>query len=260
MRRRSCASRRRTEGFVLLYTLWLLLGGVALLAAVSALAMNRARDATAAMRELRSASAAESAAQEALFKLIIDGRLALPALARVERPVDGVRLQVSAVPAAGLIDLNTADTTALRTAFSIALGNDGPTLLEGVRRHGNVRYYDQLVADGVTPGRLSCLLRYVTLASGRPEPVFEFAPGHVRSALELNGRESGTESSAVPAPQSLAGESIRIDVVVMEADAPSRHLFMDALITGRLDRPIHLLDWRWLPVEAAAIANPRCAG
>ena len=45
--RHRCYENRRIEGFVLLYTLWLLLGGVVLFATVSGLTLGRSRSAAA---------------------------------------------------------------------------------------------------------------------------------------------------------------------------------------------------------------------
>ena len=91
MRRRCCANRP-TEGFVLLYTLWLLLGGVVLFATVSALAMGRARGAAASTEWLRSTAAAESAAHEAMFRLVVRGKMALATAPAADVLIDGVRM------------------------------------------------------------------------------------------------------------------------------------------------------------------------
>ncbi len=245
MRLRYCASRR-TEGFVLLYTLWLLMGGVVLLATVSALAVGRARGAATSVDWLRSTAAAESAGHETMFRLVGGGRLALAATPRRETLIDSVRLQVEATNSDGLVDLNAAEEAVLIKAFAAALPGDATDLVHAVRGIGPLRSYAQLGAiDGLDPAQLTCLLRYVTLSSGKAIPAAEFTPDRVRSALGLRADQGAI--TAVAAPGSLAGSSARIDVEVLQTDGTGRRLLIDALVTGRLDRPISVLEWHWLP-------------
>lgn len=257
MRRRCCANRR-TEGFVLLYTLWLLLGGVVLFATVSALGVGRARGTAASVEWLRTTAAAESAAHDAMFRLVVGGRMALATTPRREALIDGVRMQVNVTNSDGLVDLNAADDAVLGKVFAAALPQETLGLVHAVRSIGTLRSYAQLAAiEGLDAARLACLLRYVTLSSGKSTPATEFAPERVRVALSLQAYERA--STAVAAPESLAGSSARIDIEVLQTNGTGRRLLVDALVTGRLDRPVSVLEWQWLPAtDPRVLPAPGC--
>jgi len=245
MQCRSYASRR-TEGFVLLYTLWLMLGGVALFAAVSALSMQRARATAADASSLRLATATESAAHEMMFKLVARGHRSLAAAESQDLTIDGVRLRAALVHSAGLVDLNNADDDSLERVLSAVGARDPAALARAVRQVRPVHSYAQLaVVDDLDLAMLGCLLRYATLSSGRSRPLFELAPEHVRTALGLTSGSSG--GSGVTSPDSIAGGSVRLVIETVGPEGAGRRLLVDLLVTGRLDRPVAVLDWEWRP-------------
>ena len=253
--RHRCYENRRIEGFVLLYTLWLLLGGVVLFATVSGLTLGRSRSAAATSQWLRSTAAIESAAHEAMFRLVVGGSTALATTPGREVFMDGVRMQVDATNSDGLVDLNTADDDVLGRLFAAVLPGNTSGLLKAIRGIGRLRTYSQLTAvSGLEASQIACLLRYVTLSSGKSTPAVEVAPDHVRSALSLR-RDQGA-ITAVAAPGSMAGSSARIDIEVLQTNGPRYRLLVDALVTGRLDRPVSVLEWQWLPATQLRISPP----
>lgn len=167
--------------------MWLLLGGVALLAVVSSLAMGRARGAAASIEWLRSTSAAESAAHDAMFRLAVGGKKALTSGSSRQMVIDGVDTQTEVLHSDGLVDLNAAQNATLGKVLAAVLGADQPRALHAIGNIGTLHSYAQLgAAEGMGAAALACLLPYVTLSSGRAMPAAEFAPARVRLALELS--------------------------------------------------------------------------
>lgn len=257
--RRHCCAIQRTEGFVLLYTLWLLLGGVVIFATASALAMGRARGATASIEWLRSTATAESAAHDQMFRLVVGGKRALATRPQSDITVDAVRMKLDVINSDGLVDLNAANETVLSEVFAAVAPGNSSGLAHAVRSLGRLHSYTQLMMiEGLEAPQLACLLRYVTLSSGKPDPATEFAPEHVRLALNL--RNELKNSSAVVATDSLAGNSVRIGIEVLQQNSSGRLLLIDAFVTGRVDRPIRILEWQWFPaIISTTQTMPGCA-
>lgn len=245
--RHRCCENRRTEGFVLLYTLWLLLGGVAVFAMVSSMTLGRARGTASSAEWLRSTAAAESAAHDAMFNIVARGKRALAASSRTDSLIDGVRMNVDVIRGDGLVDLNSADATVMRRLLAAVFRGDASGLARSIESSRPLRNFAQVVAiEELDVGELACLLRNVTLSSGKATPTSAFAPERLRSALSLELPRNNSNVVAAN-PDSLAGSSIRIDVQVVESNGIGRRLLVDVLVTGHSDRPLSVLEWTWLP-------------
>lgn len=247
--RRHCCKSKRIKGFVLLYTLWLLLGGVALFATLSSLAVGRARGVEASMEWLRSTAAGESAVHDQMFRLVVGGKAALTTTLQGDVSFNGVQMRADIVNINGLVDLNAANDAVLGDVFSAVGSTTSNSLLRRIRGLGKLQSYAQLgMLEELDAEQLACLLHYVTLSSGKPNPEVEFAPGHVRLALNLS---IGTQiNSAAVAAGALAGTLIRIDIHVLQSSGSRRRLLVEALVTGRIDRPVSILEWYWLPAAS----------
>ena len=238
---------RQTEGFVLLYTLWILMGGVVLFGALSHISAGRSRGSATTLEWVRMSSAAESAAHEAMFRLVSNNRTALTNSSRRELSIDGLKMRVEIVNSDGLVDLNAADDALLGKIFDSVLPLEMHGAAQKVRRIGRLRNYADLAAvEELQIPSLICLLPYVTLSSGRDSPTPEFAPERVRRVLGPNEKQD--ERTTLATPGSMAGNSARIDIEVMHETQPKkRRLLVDVLLTGRHDSPVSVLEWQWLP-------------
>lgn len=248
--RRRCCKNKRNEGFVLLYTLWLLLGGVVLFATVSTVAVGRARGAAASVEWLRSTAAAESAVHDQMFRLVVDGSTALRTKIGSDVTFDGVRLRLDTINSDGLVDLNAANDSVLGDVLAVVIPEGAESMTRSLHSLGRLRSYAQLgMIEELTAARLACLLRAVTLSSGKTTPELTLAPAYV--GLVLGQRKSTNSNSLAVATENLAGSSMRIDVSVHQPAGNGRRLVVDALVTGRLERPVSILDWYWLPAPGA---------
>jgi hypothetical protein len=253
------SKNRRIDGFVLPYTLWLLLGGVSLFALVSALALGRARETAASRDRLKLMASAESAVHETIFRLLASGSPALKGSTSFDYGADGVRSHVVVVHSEGLLDVNTADDGLARQLLSASGFKDAGLLADDMRRLRPFNSYAQLLPLADARGAdLGCFLELVTLFSQKRVPIVESAPAFIRQALALEAK-SLPDAVAAP-PAGLAGSVVRMSVDAVGAGGSGSRLMTDVLFTGRVDRPFGAVEWIWLPKGSVAEQSAGAGG
>lgn len=243
---------RPANGIVLLHTLVLLLIGSALAAVVLGLGLGRTRDSVANVTVMRLESAAESGVQDALYHLLQGATAQSKAPELVRRlTIDGFKVDVSTQFSDGLVGLRHAERRYLQGVLTAALGSRASvasTALTG--RVGAVSSYAELGAlEGIGPGGLACLLPHVTLYSDSTVPVAKHAPPELRKLLNLKDSENIGVIQSDGAE--LAGSIVRIWAQASSGEYRSRRLLVEAMLTGRRDRPVLVLEWYWMPVESS---------
>lgn len=239
----------RLEGFVLLHALWIMILASFLAMSVMATSVGLARDSEVANAALQVELAAESAVHRVLFDLLRhDSRHLWPRRGRTGSvQIGGAEVIVSIVDVSGLVDINRADDRILHRIFLAALPlEDAATFIASIKAAKPISDYSSLVAiGGGSSKKFASLQPYITLFSGRAVPAYDEAPDWVSKALDLKPEPRGVLSDA----SSFSGNVLRIEAVARSKKVVSRRLFAEVLLTGRLDQPYWIYDWRWQPLN-----------
>jgi hypothetical protein len=232
---RPSSANQRTEGFVLLYTLWLLLAGVAAFAVLSRIVLQRSAEVAAESGSLTISSAMDSALHTVAYELLSQPRAAWSASELRERTFNDVRVSTRMRTAAGLLDLNGATPASLRTMVASIGIADASTVAGKIVAARPIRAYAQLsTLTGMTPWQHDCLRRLASL-TGSP-PVSPTGPPSV--SREVVQR---VDSVAAASAESIAGSAIR--VFVTATAQRDQTLIVDLLFTGKADRPVLITAW-----------------
>lgn len=244
---RPCCQSFRNSGFVLLQTLWLLLLASLLTTVVLTTSLSNARDGAATVSAFRVEMAAESAVHVVLHDMLTAG----PHSAWVRRvaasklPIDGTEVTVSVTDANGLVDLNAANEATLRRFLAAALPTrEAATLLNAIKAARPIGDYSTLIALEGMEDVFESLSPYVTLYSKRSLPSAESAPDWLAKVLRLEKGDPGVLSDT----SAITGRVFKIEATARSNVATSRKLSAEVLITGRLDQPLWVYDWRWHPI------------
>jgi general secretion pathway protein K len=268
-------------GFALVAVIW----SLGLITLLGTAVIVGARYRTKMTSSLASVTAATAAAESAINLGIItiltatpDQNVNFPLRCRLP---SGERVLVTLEQEAGKVDLNTATPNVLARLFT-ALTRDQSmgTRIAGrivefrdprgeraketaPRASGNTPANDRKTGfttimqldqiDGITPRLFRAALRFVTVRSGRPEPVAEAASPALREALSLDPKLASPTHGA-PANSSV---TFRADV-----RAPDGTRFIrEALVSlGENGRPFVIREWRHGDIDSTAssvIARPR---
>jgi len=103
--------------------------------------------------------------------------------------------------------------------------------------------------EGISPRLFRTALRFVTVRSGRPEPVAEAASPALRAALNLDQKPAGPTSGA----QISGSVTFRADVMTPDGT----RFIREALVSlGEGGRPFLIREWRHGDIDFTAPADP----
>jgi general secretion pathway protein K len=273
-------SHSRRAGFALIAVIW----SLGLITLLGTAVIVGARYRTKLMSSSSSVTAAAIAAESAINLGIIatvaaanDTELKFPL--RCQMP-GGERVTVTLEQESGKVDLNTASPTVLARLFTaLTLDQSMGTRIAGriaefrekggdqtinkdIRATGKksdsagkagfttIMQLDQIA--GITPRLFRTAQRFVTVRSGRPEPVAESASPAMREALNLDQKPVGPASGA---PVS-GNVTLRADVLTLDGT----RFIREALVSlGEGGRPFLIREWRHGDIDSRALARPRHA-
>jgi len=221
------------------------------------------------------AIAAESTVNLAIMVALATGpgeQLRLPFRCRMP---GGERVTVTLEQESGKVDLNTASPAVLTRLFT-ALTFDQSM---GMRIAGRIAEFRDRGGDpakdknpagsksdqagkagfttimqldeieGVSPRLFRTALRFVTVRSGRPEPVAEAASPALRAALDLDQRPAAP-ARAAPISGSV---TLRADVLTLDGT----RFIREALVSlGEGGRPFFIREWRHGDIDPTAAGGP----
>lgn len=242
---RTSANRKR--GFVLIYALWVLAGGVLLLGCISLWSQQRSKQVAVQLIRLKQAAMIESAAHTTMFHLLVAKDESLDiALGKLRRQsLPGARREI--YPVQGLLDLNHADLDAIVRVLRYAHVPEAVARAKRLVALRPLQTYAMLEFVGIEDKALSCLLHNVTLSSGLRQPLGGLASPTLRRTLALQA-PIGTSTQ-------LGGSSVVVDAKVGDTgfalhlqpiDGVGRELIVELQLTGRSNHPIQILEWFWV--------------
>jgi hypothetical protein len=242
----------KQRGFVLLFSLWVLLGGVLLVGGMSMWSAQRARESAALLQAQQVEARLESAAHELSFRLLLlaQSPLHVAQSGLSSSDVQGVRSQVQAVH--GLLDLNHAERGDLALVMRAVGVEDAESKVGALIGRRPLQSYAMLSAAGLDETEIRCLLRHVTLSSGMPRPMPELATQSLRSALRLAPLSHATEASNPASVSPVVGE-VRASGngfrywLGAAGNREGVELVVEVQLTGRTESPVQVLEWYWLP-------------
>lgn len=243
----------RCRGFVLLYTLVLLLAMATLFLGIQSLSKQQAHATAAQLRSMTKNIQLESAAHELSFRLLQlaalpaeDAQMVLRALT-----IDGVEATV--VPIDALLDLNSAAREHILSLLRAAGAANAATATDQLLRQRPIQTFAALSGLGLSDTVTQCVMRFATLSSGQPLPSrADTDPRLLRMlALSSPGEQARTVSIAARSPvtsyATLAGRGFRYWLRHAGAESIGSDLVVEVRMTGRTDQPIHVLEWIWVP-------------
>jgi general secretion pathway protein K len=251
-------------GFILLTSIWLLVLGGAIAAAVMLNARSTARSIKAAEQQILAAQALLSARDQMIADLLQAGRFSRWAQAASSGSFmasDGIVINVQSSQEGGRLDLLSAQNDRLDRLFSALdlpdnIREPARARLDSLRKEAQsgkrpLRSLGELRAlSGWTPELIACLLPLITLHSGMPSPSPSAAPAQLARILALTRNEE--DASSIDS-QSVAGELYRINATAQLQQTTLRSTWI-VRITGDLRRPYWVLATfpGGLPNNAAA--------
>jgi hypothetical protein len=246
----------RHRGFVLLHTLVLLLALASLVLGVQSLGVRQARSVAAQLRVQELEGRLESAAHELSFRLLERSSHDPGVVAALTKDlaIDGV--QASVVLVDTLLDLNHAEADDILRLMRAAGVVQAEAVTQALLRRRPIQTFAALQGLGVDAPAVRCLLRFATLSSGLRQPLREEADRAPRDSpspgsVGAPGGGSRTAGSAVVAQSTLNGRTFRYWIRHAAASAEGSELVVEVRITGRLEEPVHVLEWLWLAQEPA---------
>lgn len=251
MRARSLR-RVRSEGFVLLHVLWLLLVAATLAAGSMAAVFHSSEELAISERRLRTHLAHESAVEMVIHDVLVTGNgSAWMGGGIVTRSMQAgeQRVSVSVQHAAGLIDPLASDPRILdrlRARLGIPRGTQRPGA-PPARSADALRpatYADLQALLGLDDKAFACLYPHITLYSDRTEPDLRHASDRL---AELAGLGSGSpEAPSVlggNASDGTIGATFRVNVFSGNVPGAAAGLSVEVTITGQI-APSHLVRSR----------------
>lgn len=255
VRHHSFASRpsRRDRGFVLLYTLWILLGGVVLFASLSGMGASRAKAAKVGLMALQTRTALESGLHAAIFALLRQSQAPIGPPTTRAALFDGVPMTIEVVNSDGLLDANAASSTNLSKLFD-SLKVAQPALLAAATISARpITGLDELAGlRGVDPGLLWCLSQVLTFESGRDRPVAMLAPESLKRLFGTGLPVGGSGSATTATTRVGAGFLVR--VWTAHSSGSGLSLVASVLLSGRTEQPSVVSAWSWL-MQAESIGS-----
>lgn len=257
---------RKSSGFILLHTLWLLLTASAIVSGVLVLA-NRMSERFAMDERITDRTIAlESAVELVVHDLVVNGVrsawAALPSTSAIVE-VQGKRVSVKVQNAAGLVDVGTAEPSVLNLLLHEAIGSDVGEAFARIasRRRPNqvlrpfANYAELQARSGLSDRAFACLFPHITLYSGQSAPTPTLVPPTLANWLGVV-RDSLPPNSAMETAPTTAGSTYRIDAGVSVAgESAGQWLSVEVTVTGQ-HRPSHVVrSWLLLPHQTV---RPLC--
>lgn len=245
--------RARSEGFVLLHALWLLLVAATLAAGSMTAVFYSSEELSISEQRLRTRLVHESAVELAIHDLLVNGdRSAWIGDGIITRSVqiDQQFVSVSVQQVAGLVDPVTSDPAIFgRLLAGLAIPQErqkpGGTATQSADVLRPTTYADLQAMLGLDDSSFACLYPYVTLHSGRTEPDLRHAS---KRLAELAGSRSGTSSGArsvmsEDSAHGVLGSTFRVNVFSESAPGGADGFSVEVTITGQIE-PSHLVRSR----------------
>lgn len=238
------------EGYVLISAIWLLLLGASIVAAISLLVLRQSEDFAFERQEIQRKLALESAYQTVIADILFNGPRSSFAIlpANDIYNLNGVRMTIKIVSETGKVDINNADSALVERVMR---GLQIPSS----SRNQYLSLYRKRLNDNITINNIAdlekemqrsdiklatssdinsglCVSQFFTAHSGLSQP------SSVHSPSELN--------RALSAPHT-GGARLRMGDAIHITITPDKGLALIAIvrITGRLDNPVAILDWRY---------------
>jgi general secretion pathway protein K len=275
LRARLRCSNSNHAGFALVAVIWSL-GLITLLGtAVIVGAQYRAKTTSSMASVTAAATAAESAINLGIFKVLTTTPAQIVKFPLRCRMPGGEQITVTLEQEAGKVDLNTATPAVLARLFTVltldqTLGTRVAGRIVQFRDPGTARANDTYPSasgnnsdtpkktgfttimqldqiDGISPRLFRTALPFVTVWSGRPEPVTEAASPALREALNLDTKPAISASGAPTA----GNMTIRADI-----RAPDGTRFIrEALVAlSENGRPFLIREWRHGDIDSSTYA------
>lgn len=255
VRHRSFASRpsRRDRGFVLLYTLWILLGGVVLFASLSGMSASRAKSAKAGLVSLQTRTALESGVHAAIFDLLRQSQMPIgPPTARAAT-IDGTSMTIEVLSSDGLLDANAASTADLTKLFDSLKVAAPASMAAAVTSARPLRGLDELARlPGADADLMWCLSQVLTFTSGLDRPVPTLAPASLRRQFDTAPPVGGPGRVATAATRVGAGFVVR--AWTAPSSGSSLGLVASVLLSGQTEHPSRVSAWSWV-VQPKAVGS-----
>ncbi|MCV2218102.1 hypothetical protein [Thauera sp. Sel9] len=242
--------RARSEGFILLHALWLLLVATTLAVGAMTAVFHSAEELSISEQRLRTRLVHESAVEVVIHDLLINGdRSAWIGAGIIFRSmqIDQQILNVSVQQVNGLINPVTSDPAIfgrLLAGLAIPQGQQKPGFAaphpSGVFRPAT--YADLQAMLGLDDGSFACLYPYVTLYSGRTEPDLRYAPNRLAKLAGLRPSAS-SEARSVMSEDGVPGSTFRVNVFAESAPDDTSGFSVEVTITGQIE-PSHLVRSR----------------
>jgi general secretion pathway protein K len=271
-------SHSNHAGFALIAVIW----SLGLITLLGTAVIVGARYRTKTTSSLASVTAAAAAAESAINLGILTALTTTPAQ-NVKFPLrcrmpGGEQVTVTLEQEAGKVDLNTATPAVLARLFAaLTLDQTMGTRIAGrivqfrdqgaarandtnpratsnnsdtAKKNGFTTIMELDQIDGISPRLFRTALRFVTVRSGRPEPVAEAASAALREALNLD-QKPAVPAAAAPATGNV---TIRADVTAPDGTRFIREALISFAENGR---PYLIREWRHGDIDSAALTTQR---
>lgn len=258
--------RTRSEGFVLLHVLWLLLVAATLAAGAMTAVFHSAEELSISEQRLRSSLVQESAVEWVIHDLLVNGDRSVwigEGIITRKVQIDQQLAAVSVQQVDGLVDAVTSDPQVLsRLLAGLTIPQRQPQpgfaapLSSGVLRPAT--YADLQAMLGLGDSAFACLYPHVTLYSGRTEPDPRYASNRLAALAGPGSGASGARSAmSEDAAHGVAGATFRVNVFSGKDADGAAGLSVEVTITGRIE-PSHLVRSRQRIVRPLG-REPPCA-
>lgn len=244
---------RRSRGFVLLYTLVLLLALGTLLLGIQLLSRQQSQAASAQLRGLANHEQLESAAHELNFRLLQFTSLSPENVGALMRSIKIAGVDATVTPVDALLDLNYAAPEHVLSLLQAAGSSNAAAATQQLLRRRPIQTFASLYAIGLEDASARCVMKLATLSSGRPLPTHAEIDERLRRALSLPAPTAqpqpsgGGPNSPVATMTGLGGSGFRYWLRLTGEGSAGTELVVEVRVTGRTDQPIHILEWIWLP-------------
>ncbi len=244
--------RPRSDGFVLLHVLWLLLVATALAAGAMTAVFYSSQELAISEQRLRASLVHESAIEVVIHDLLVNGdRSAWAGDGIVARSVQiGQQpVSVSVQQVDGLIDPLSSDPQLLgrllaRLAIVQGRSSAGFTAIRSANGFQPATYVDLQATLGLDDDSFACLYHYVTLFSGRPAPNPRYASSGLAELAGLRSAAIGARSvMSESSAHNVVGSTFRVNSLIENNAGNATGLSVEVTITGQIE-PSHLVRSR----------------
>lgn len=241
----------RSNGFILLHALWLLITAAALISGIMTTTLYSSEEFTIAEQKLLAKLVQESAIQLVIYDILTNGNrsnwLRQGASPR-NIEIEGQNVIVSVQNVSGLVDAITADRIIWEQLLSRLQINQSHPRYEkpasGVTQKIGMTGYTELRAHlRLTDTAFNCLYPHITISSGKHRPETRYATATLIKLLNLPVAREGS-TLAEDDNLSAAGSTYRINVFTSKGLILNDGLSVEVSITGQI-LPSHLIrSWQ----------------